>query len=61
MRHFSDALFEDIVLETTALNEDFKTKNLLILGDPQKDLLELLSSFIHQNLRHRYAETIAII
>ena len=61
MRHFSDALFEDIVLETTALNEDFKTKNLLILGDPQKDLLELLSSFIHQNLRRQYAETIAII
>ena len=32
MRHFSDALFEDIALETTALNEDFKTKNLLIQG-----------------------------
>ena len=45
MRHFSDALFEDITLETTTLNEDFKTKNLLILGDPQKDLLDLLSSY----------------
>ena len=46
MRHFSDALFEDITLETTTLNEDFKTKNLLILGDPQKDLLDLLSSYM---------------
>lgn len=45
MRHFTDALFEDMALEAITLNEDFKTKNLLILGDPPKDLLELLSNY----------------
>ena len=45
MKHFTDALFEDIELGPTTLNEDFKTKNILILGEPSKDLLELLSNY----------------
>ena len=45
MRHFSDALFEDIVLEQPTVTEDFKTKNILILGYASKDLVDLLSNY----------------
>lgn len=45
MKHFSDAIFEDLVLEPISLNEDFKAKNLLILGDPDTELLELLTNY----------------